>query len=274
MVEVTLNNLEQFETPLKMIKKIIQKSTSLENFQIRGNGSTRIEALSDAVFALAIAILLISSSVPKNFDELMVFVKDLVPLALCILFIYWIWRWHNTFFLRYGMTDSKTSNLNMVLLFFVLFYVYPLKFLMSWLCKFFGGLLGHAFGTDFNAQLQELNQIIPIREMPLLMIIYGLGFMGIFIIFWAMNRHALRNRVLLELDEIEIFETQFSIKQSLMVAGVGALSILIALIFGIGMDSPMAGFFSGITYNLIWVFSIILIRKRKAGLEKLKSHSS
>ena len=39
---------------------------------MRGLDNTRIEALSDGVFALAIALLLISSEVPSTFDELSV----------------------------------------------------------------------------------------------------------------------------------------------------------------------------------------------------------
>ena len=41
----------------------------------------------------------------------------------------WIWHQHNLFFRRYGLQDAWTTFLNCVLLFVVLFYVFPLKFL-------------------------------------------------------------------------------------------------------------------------------------------------
>ncbi|MDH3708613.1 MAG: TMEM175 family protein [Cyclobacteriaceae bacterium] len=82
------------------IKTHLQQSRALEHFEVRGDGSSRLEALSDGVFALAIAILLLSSSVPKNFQELWAFVVDIVPFGICMLFIYWIWRQQVTFFMR------------------------------------------------------------------------------------------------------------------------------------------------------------------------------
>ena len=49
------------------------------HFRVRETGGSRLEALSDGVFALAIAILLISSSVPSNYQELLLFVQDIIP---------------------------------------------------------------------------------------------------------------------------------------------------------------------------------------------------
>ena len=48
--------------------------------------------------------------------------------------LFWlIWKEHHRFFSRYGFADTKTSFLNAVLLFVVLLYVYPLKFLFTML---------------------------------------------------------------------------------------------------------------------------------------------
>lgn len=54
-----------------------------KEFRYRGEDSTRIEALSDSVFALAIGLLLISTSAPNTFQELLVFTQDLLPFAMC-----------------------------------------------------------------------------------------------------------------------------------------------------------------------------------------------
>ena len=123
-----------------LTKENLKNAPVLEHFRLRGINGTRMDGLTDGVFALAIAVLLISSQVPKNYNELLQFIYDLLPFSICIIFIYWIWRSLTVFNLRYGMQGSKTSHIKMALLFFVLFYVYPLKFLMTWQTKYFNVL--------------------------------------------------------------------------------------------------------------------------------------
>jgi hypothetical protein len=45
--------------------------------------------------------------------------------------LYSVWCDHYVFFRRYGLQDYLTMHLSAVLLFVVLFYVYPLKFLFT-----------------------------------------------------------------------------------------------------------------------------------------------
>ena len=59
--------------------------------------------------------------------------------ALMFAMVCWIWYEHNWFFRHTGLQDAWTVFLNSVLLFVVLFYVYPLKFLTA-------SLLGAWFG--------------------------------------------------------------------------------------------------------------------------------
>ncbi len=54
-----------------------------------------------------------------------------VPFACCFALLVWIWYEHNAFFRRYGLQDAYTILLNSVLLFVVLLYVYPLKFMFD-----------------------------------------------------------------------------------------------------------------------------------------------
>jgi len=72
------------------------------------------------------------------------------------------------------MQDSKTSHLKMALLFFVLFYVYPLKFLMTWQTKYFSAI----FSGTIRERYTELNGMIPFENLPELMMVYGVGFLG------------------------------------------------------------------------------------------------
>ena len=250
---------------MQKIKKHVHQSGALKHFTIRGDGSSRLEALSDGVFALAIAILLLSSSVPSNFQELWLFVIDIVPFGICMLFIYWIWRMQVTFFLRYGLLNDTVSALNLLLLFLVLFYVYPLKFLMSWLIKYFTAV----FTGNFRNEIEEFATIIPFQKIPVLMIIYSTGFVCILLVMYLLYRHAYKKRGELGLSEIEIYETRFSIKDKLSAIMIGLLSIALAvasIVFRNALGSILAGFI----YNLIWMISIFQERKRSRDLKRLQ----
>ena len=199
---------------------------SLRHFQLRGGQGHRLESMSDSVFGLAIAILLLASSVPKNFTELLHFVCDALPLFICMIFIYHIWHQQAVFFLRYGLYDNITIRLNLMLLFLVLFYAYPL------------------------------------------MVIYGAGFLGIFFVFYLLYKHAYKHRELLELNEIEIVQTQFDIQDVGIVILVAALSILIALI-GVLAHFSFASFFAGLVYNLLWIIFIPISKRQEKKLQLL-----
>lgn len=245
------------------------RPASLQHFRIRGGQGHRLDNLSDSVFGLSIAILLLASSVPKDFDELLHFVYDALPLLLCMIFIYHIWHQHAVFFLRYGLYDTFIIRRNLMLLFLVLFYAYPLKFLMSWLLQFFYLLVKVLLG--FKSAWQEigiLSQRISFLELPWLMAIYGAGFLGIFIIFYQLYRHVYEERERLELDILEVTQTEFSIQEIRIVVVVAALSVGIALI-GIATDFYFASFFSGLIYNLLWIISIPISKKQQQQMQAL-----
>src|SRR5437773_8606289 len=92
---------------------------------------TRLEGFSDATFAFALTLLVVSLEVPKTFDELLTLLRGAPAFAACFALFWLIWKQHHEFFRRYGMEDPKTVRLNALLLFVVLLYVYPLKFLFT-----------------------------------------------------------------------------------------------------------------------------------------------
>ena len=95
---------------------------------LRRHAVTRLEGFSDAVFGFALTLLVVSLEVPNSFDELLKDMQGLVGFALMFAMVCWIWYEHNVFFRSYGLDDPWTVFLNCVLLFVVLFYVYPLKY--------------------------------------------------------------------------------------------------------------------------------------------------
>src|SRR3979411_1875207 len=92
---------------------------------------SRIEGFSDAVFAFAVTLLVVSLEVPRTFNELWSAMRGFLAFAICFALLFQVWWRHHTYFRRYGLEDTVTKALTGVLLFVVLFYVYPLKFLWT-----------------------------------------------------------------------------------------------------------------------------------------------
>src|SRR4026207_1732596 len=103
----------------------------VDGFRMRGQDVTRLEGFSDAVFGFALTLLVVSLEVPRSYDELMGIMSGFMPFACCFALLIWIGHEHNMFFRRYGLQDGVTVFLNGSLLFVVLFYVYPLKFMFD-----------------------------------------------------------------------------------------------------------------------------------------------
>src|SRR4051794_6390136 len=89
-------------------------------FRWRGSGEiARIEGFSDAVFAFAITLLVVSLEVPRTFTELMGSMRGFVAFAIGFVLLFQIWYAQYVFFRRYGLQDTTTLVLNGALLFVV-----------------------------------------------------------------------------------------------------------------------------------------------------------
>src|SRR5438270_13093811 len=117
------------------------QSADLVGFRLRGQEITRLESFSDAVFGFALTLLVVSLDVPKTFTDLVTMMRGFPAFALCFLFLALIWNGHYKYCRRYGLDDGTARLLTCVMLFLVLFYVYPLKFLFNFSITslFFGG---------------------------------------------------------------------------------------------------------------------------------------
>jgi hypothetical protein len=212
-----------------------------KNFRWRAGEITRLEGFSDAVFAFAVTLLVVSLEVPHTFAELTSVMKGFVAFGICFALLTMVWKEHTLYFRRYGLQTSFVVVMNCVLLFLVLFYVYPLKFLFSFLVSAFsGGRLATVHSAE-TALVQS--------QVPALMAMYGLGFAAVYLVFVALYVYALRKRNELELDEIETFKTRRSAIDHGMMMGIGLLSTVSAL----ALPSNLSGL-SGYIYFLIPVY--------------------
>lgn len=211
-----------------------------QHFRYQGVSQTRIEAFSDGVFAVAFTLVVLSATVPETFQELRAAIRDILPSFICVVLIVVIWFQHYLFFLRYGLQDTKTVVINTVLLFLLLIYIYPLKFLARFLVQLYTGFL---FGESND--IQYFGGDMTNDNMQLLMVYYGAGATMIFMALTALYRHAYRLREDLELSEYEVFCTKSSILQNLLMSLIPFISTLISLIrpFGEGwVNFAIAGF--------------------------------
>jgi uncharacterized membrane protein len=190
---------------------VTQQSTSAPTttpsftFRRRGTQTSRLEAFSDAVFALTLTLLVVSTQVPTSFDQLITKLNGFFPFVLCFLIFITIWLQHYSFFRRYGLTDLGTIGINCALLLVVLFFVYPLKFLFT-----------------------GLGATLTFAQARTLLELYGAGFAAIYALFALFYVNALRQRAALDLNRVEIFDTRSGVWSNLGIAAIGIGSILLA----------------------------------------------
>jgi uncharacterized membrane protein len=180
-----------------------------KHFQWRGTEITRLEHFSDAVFAVAVTLLVVSLEVPKSFPELVAALRSFVAFGVCFGMLVLVWRFHCHFFRRYGLQDGWITFLNSLLLFCVLFYVYPLKFLAFAL---FAGV-----------------QQITAHDIRTIFVLYGSGSAAVFVIFACMYVHVWRKRDQLVLNEIEHLRTRHILTNHLVMGIIGLSFVLLAL---------------------------------------------
>src|SRR5437870_1763558 len=175
------------------------ESQDLVGFRLRGQEITRLESFSDAVFGFALTLLVVSLDVPKTFTDLVVTMRGFPAFALCFLFLALIWNGHYKYCRRYGLDDATSRFLTCVMLFLVLFYVYPLKFLFNF------SITGLLF--DDSAQPVSMTR----SQFSALLVIYGVGFAAVYLAMTFLYLHAYRLRDVLELTELERFDTRYQI---------------------------------------------------------------
>ena len=199
---------------------------------------SRVEGFSDAVFAFAITLLVVSLEVPKTYHELMAVMRGFPAFAICFALLFQVWWRHYRFFRTYDLEDSYVIVLTGVLLFVVLFYVYPLKFLWSLV---FSPLEGRGLTEE----------IITRAQVPTLFVIYGAGIIAVFSILALLHRHAYRLRDRLELSDEAVLDTRQRISSNVGVASVGAVSIAVAIVCQ--LFAPNLIGLAGYTYGLVGV---------------------
>ena len=201
----------------------------------RGREISRLEAFSDAVFAFSATLLVVSLEVPRTMPELLEGLKGFVAFALAFAALVLIWAVHNGFFRRYGLQDAWTVVLNSVLLFVVLFYVYPLKFVSR-------GIARYVFRIDAGSDDYRIESL---DQLGALFVVYGLAFATVFLCFGLLYLRAHAKADELELDAAERHEARYYFRFYLLFSLVGIASVLTAWA-GVGLGVGFPGWVYGL----------------------------
>jgi uncharacterized membrane protein len=218
----------------------------------RRDESSRLETFSDAMIAFASTLLVVSLEVPKSYDELVANLRGFIPFALTFAALMLIWVAHKNFFRRYPIDDPITVVLNGVLLFTILFYAFPLKFLAgSFVSIFMPG--SHVILTG-PGQLRNL------------FMIYAVGWMLVFSCIALLYRHVARSPGGLTLSTLESYDAITHSRYYLAFVLAGAISFAIAALdIGVRFGLP------GLAYSLIGVFTSVNGSRRRKDRAKLEA---
>lgn len=188
---------------------------------------SRLESISDSIFAFAATLVVVSLDVPESFEVLKENLFGFFSFAVSFLGLILIWKVHYNFFRRIEKIDNWIIALNMALLFVILFFVYPLKFLSNL-----------TIGKGDIKSAQELSELFQL---------YGLGFTLIFLFISLMYLYASKSKSdISNRAEMRYYSRHFGI-----FVIVGVISIIIAKL-NLGMSFGLPGFAFSLLGPLCW----------------------
>jgi uncharacterized membrane protein len=204
----------------------------------RGEQVTRLETFVDAAFAFAMTLLVVSfDAMPDSFAELYDALRRLPAFLAGFAILAMFWHAHHRFSRRFGLEDSTIVMASMMLVAATLFYVYPLRMVMSAAMGFFTG--GWA-PSEFR--------VANFFEFRLIFVIYGVGFAVLAAIIAWMNLHALRKAEVLRLDAAERLAAESEVALNLVLIACASASVAVALLIpeDIGWLQALPGMIYGV----------------------------
>lgn len=214
---------------------------------------TRIEIFSDAAFAFAVTMLVVSlSAIPKNYTELIEAMKGVPAFAACFAQIMAFWLAHRRWSRCFGLDDGKSTFLTLGMIFIILVYVYPLKLMMTAAFAFFtGGWLPSEFVIGSAG------------EMCGVVVLYGVGVALLSGVLGLLYLHSESESESLNLNPLERLYTRSELVLWSVHGGVGFLSAAFAFLMpaSIGVNG---GYFYFLLPLVLPLVGIYFGRKRKA----------
>jgi uncharacterized membrane protein len=140
----------------------IRSALSIE----RGDKVTRLEAFVDAAFAFSVTLLVISGdNAPTSIALLKEAIKQIPTYAASFVVIMQFWMNHADWSRRFGLDDTVSDRLSLLLVFVLLIFVYPLKM-----------VFGSFFALISDGFLPAQFSINDWSEVPILFQTFAMGF--------------------------------------------------------------------------------------------------
>lgn len=189
-----------------------------DGFFDRGSEVTRLEAFVDATFAFTLSILVIGGNdMPTSIAALLASMKKIPAFAASFILLIRFWRAHASWSRRFGLDDSRSQNLSLLLIFLVLIFVYPLQMVFaSFFALLSNGALPHGF------------VISDMHSLRVLFACFALAFASMACVIVLLYRHALQQAVHIGLDAFELLAARLIMRDWQIVVLVCLLSLVLA----------------------------------------------
>jgi len=175
---------------------------------------SRIETFGDAMIAVAATLLIMSSDPPREYGDLIANVYIFTPVALSFAALFYIWYIHTTLWRRFPLHDGLSLWLNGALLFFIVFLVYPLKFMATTLLSL--------------ATSQAVPSLWLPGELRHLFILFAIGWMIVFGLVALLHYRAHVTRESLRLTPVEAYDAVTFSRHYAGFVVAGIISLLLA----------------------------------------------
>lgn len=199
------------------------------------HSKSRIEALSDGVFAFAATLLVVNVGLNSSIVSFNEEIPNFLSFGVAFFAMMMIWKVHYNFFRRTNYVDNWIIALNMILLFNTLFYVFPIKSLI---------------GSAISGQRITINNFSQIFQL------YSLGFCAIFICLSFMYLRAYKK----DKEHKNKLQLLFYFRHFLIFVFIGFLSFILAK-YNIGLKFGVPGFIYSLLGILCWWHSYSFMKK-------------
>ncbi len=216
----------------------------------RGDKVTRLEAFVDAAFAFAVTLLVISGDrIPTSIEMLQQALKQIPAYAASFAIIMQFWMNHADWSRRFGLEDTISDRLSLVLVFVLLIFIYPLKM-----------VFGSFFALISAGYLPSQFSINDWSEVPVLFQTFAVGFGSMALVMMLLFRRALKRGPGMGFSAAEVGYAEYKSRIWGMVVLFSVLSFLLAMAIP---ARPESGLWIGMPGFIFFGLNLIQIAMRR-----------
>lgn len=195
----------------------------------------RLESVSDGVFAFAATLMVVNIGINTSITSFTEELPNFISFAVSFFVMMAIWKVHYNFFRRTNYIDNWIISLNMILLFTVLFYIFPIRSLLN------TGIGGQRISIDNFSNIFQL---------------YSIGFTLIFVCFQLLYLRAFKKDV----ENGKNLKLLLYSRHFLIFVIMGLVSFILAK-FKVGLMFGVPGFVYALLGPLCYFHSIKFHKK-------------